>query len=420
MNNANAHGAGGFKIDPAMPEWTRWLEFYRSSGMAKLEARMLAAIANAKRSRQQWLNRLLLEILSSDCPLEDVEIQEHPGPRTVIAIRGEAVHALVWDVSFVVPSAVPPALPRAANVMAQKSAPAPAQDFKGDRRSLGDGEFDAIVERLEKRITRHDAEAGEQKDRRRSARRMEERLDDALAAVQENRRPDVDDASDLDISFVEDPNEAEQLVHVGKGPPMRVRAKTKLRARVRSIRDDPIGQMAKRKQLGKDADVLLAAAREWQKYHEASTLGAGSGLNPFREAVDGGGGAEIDLAKITEANKQLASVRKAIGVIPDLRILGVRLLEWVLADRLSLNKIAQVHFGVDASNRLKLSAHLQWCLQVTAVVFGQAAEKTGPRRRRDRFDRQAAPVDRFSHNEALSVAIHRADKLRESECRKRN
>lgn len=410
MNNEQA---SAFKIAPDMPEWTRWLDYYRTAGMAKLEARMLAAVANAKRTRRLWLNRLLLEILSSDCPLADVEIQEHPG-RTVIAMRGEPVHVCAMDVSFVVPSARPPALPCVSNIAVRKLAPAPAPDFKIERRSLGDGEFDAIVERLEQRAARRDGEIAEQKTRRRSMRRAEERLDEALAAAQENRRPDVDDASDLDVAFVEDPNEAEQLVNVGKGPPMRVRAKTKLRARVRSVRDDPIGQMYKRRQLGKDADVLLAAAREWQRYREVSTLGAGCGLNPFRESVDGGGGAEIDLAKITEANKQLATVRVAIGVLPELRILGARLLEWVLAQRLSLNQIAEVHFGV-AHQRLNLGKSLQQCLAVTATVFGLSAKKTGARRRRDEFDEQASAINLAQENDALAVAVHRAQKFRESE-----
>lgn len=431
MNNANAHDAGGFKIDPAMPEWTRWLEFYRLSGMAKLEARMLAAIVDADRARRRWLNRLLLEILSSDCPLEDVEIQKHHGasPRTVIAIRGEAVHVFITEVSFVVPSAVPPPLPRAANLTPQKSELA-EPEFKGERRSLGDGEFDAIVERLEKRAAASSEAVAEQKQRARRESVAERALAQALAAVLENRRPDVDDSL-LGVIIVPDPAEADSLVLIGRGPPMRIKnASAKLRVRVTSLRDDPIGRLAKHKRLGEgqERDDRLLAARSWQALYERAEIGGARGLDPSKDIVDGGMFLMPETDARLEAHDRLKELRKAIGFIPELRILGARLLEWVLGEKRNLIRgevrglddgllmpvadilAAELALTPLEKTQLSLSKHLANCLDVVAVELGIVPNpkiKTGPRREVDNFDKLA----RYSRSSELYAAVNEARHL---------
>jgi hypothetical protein len=52
----------------------------------------------AIQSRAAWLEALLAELLSSDIPSEDIEIQDHPDCRTVVCIRGVPRHEwkAVW------------------------------------------------------------------------------------------------------------------------------------------------------------------------------------------------------------------------------------------------------------------------------------------------------------------------------------
>jgi hypothetical protein len=410
MNEASDR-SGPHRVGPGSAAWDAWLAFYRSSGMEKIEARMHAVIADAMRARGKWLDALLLEILSSDRPLADVEIAEHADGRTVIAICGEPVHVFAYEVSYVVPSAMPPALPQARNLMA-KPAMAPVE-FARKRRSAGDGEFDAIVERLEQRGARYKAEIEEQRERRKAESRRDQILADALAAAREDRRPQVDGAEGLDVIAVGDPYEEQSLISVGCGPPMRVKnVRPKIRLRVVTLRDDPIGQLAKRGMLGKGdlRSHRLAAARCWQAYYEKAEIGGARAIE-YRERVNSGSFAMPETDQRLRAQRKLRKLRDAMGALEDLRILGSRLLTWVLADKLSLNTIAEMHFGTrnnGGRNRLPLLAALCECLDIIASEVGIAPDpkqKTGPRpRRRDAFDVLA----RAAKNPRLYDAINEA------------
>ena len=263
-----------FKIVPGTAAWDAWAEFYRSSGLDKIEARMMSAVADAQRARSQWLEKLLYEILCSDCPIDDVDLQKHEDGRIVIAIRRQACHEFCFAPSYVVPSELPPPLPTARNVT-RKPAPAPAIDF-GPRRSIEEGEQAMVADRYEQFVGRLEREMDERAARRSNQKQRERELTAALAACDSNRRPDVAEADDLDVIAVVDPNEAEALISVGCGAPMRIKnQRPKLGLRVVHLRDDPIGQLAKRGQLGKGQlrDDRLAAARRWQALYEKAEIG---------------------------------------------------------------------------------------------------------------------------------------------------
>jgi hypothetical protein len=398
---------GGYVVKPGTDAWRAWCIFYRTNGLQKIEARMLAAVADARRARSQWLERLLYEILCSDCPIDDVEVQGHADGRTVIAIRGQPCHVFRRECGFAVPSEFPPAPPAARNIT-KKPAAAAAIDF-GPRRSVGDGELDAVAERFEQFVGRLERELDERTERRRLDREREQRRELALAAVQSNQRPDVADADDLDVIAVVDPNEAEALIHVGRGAPMRLKnARPKMRLRVVALRDDPIGQLAKRGLLGKGElkTDRLAAARAWQAYYEKAEIGGARAIE-IRERVDGACFAMPETEQRLRAQQKLRELRDALGVLRDLRITGARLLTWILGDKLSLTKIAELHFGATCDggrNRLPLRERLCECLDTIAAELSITATAKGRRWRRDQFDRAA----RYADNPALHNAVRAA------------
>jgi hypothetical protein len=81
-----------------------------------------------------------------------------------------------------------------------------------------------------------------------------------------------------------------------------------------TYRDDPIGQMFKRKQLGKDGRILLQAARHYQTVTERLGIGKGRSPSDIREWVDGG---RLPASGVTDIQKdaaaQRAHWRKLIG-----------------------------------------------------------------------------------------------------------
>lgn len=56
-------------------------------------------VRRAAMSRAIWLEGILKNLLSTDMPTEDIEIQEHPDHRTVVAIRG--VPRYEWKIAFI-------------------------------------------------------------------------------------------------------------------------------------------------------------------------------------------------------------------------------------------------------------------------------------------------------------------------------
>jgi hypothetical protein len=177
---------------------------------------------------------------------------------------------------------------------------------------------------------------------------------------------------------------------------------------------------------GEERDDRLLAARIWQAYYERAEIGGARGLDPSKDIVDGGQFVMPETEQRLRAQEKLHELREAVGKIKELRILGSRLLTWVLGDKKTLTEVADI-LGIELELTpqeqacLSLAAHLRNCLDIVAGELGITtdASRIGPRRRRrDRYDRDAQAVDRHKKNPALQVAVHRAVKLRESECTK--
>lgn len=337
------------KIQPGTAEWKAWLEFHRGT---KNEARMLGCLGSAKhnRSARPWL----------------------------------------------APSRLPPKF----SVEKVTRAPLLAPISFPPRPGIGDGEFDAVAARLEAKSERDEGNATEQKRRHKLFGKSERKRELALASAQENRRPDIEDCDDLGVIRIEDPAESEQLVRVGRGQPMRVKVKAKLRERVVALRDDPIGQMAKRGQLGDgdESDLRLKAARQWQALHEAAEIGGARGIDPTRDIVDGGRYVEADTDQRLDAHRRLAEISRALGLVGD------RLVHWILGDKLNLATVANKLGRAGAMEQKVLGHRFRECLDTLANEFGLGGVGAGPRRRRDRFDELA----RFGYSAPLHEAVHRA------------
>jgi hypothetical protein len=309
---------------------------------------------------------------------------------------------------FFVVTEFPPDAPRPDRVT---KAPAPAPITFGEHRTPADGQVEAVAERLEAFEQRREDETAEQKKRRKLLGQHDAALERALDAARSNQRPQLEAAEDYDAIAVVDPHEAEELVLIGKGAPMRIkRVRPKMRLRVVALRDDPIGQLAKRHMLGRDEDRddRLLAARIWQAYYERAEIGGARGVDPSRDIVDGGQFAMPESDQRLRAQEKLHELRQALGFIDELRILGSRLLTWVLGDKKTLTEIAEIlgmEFALspEKQKQLSLAAHLRNCLDILAGELGLTTDgrRNGPRRRRDRYDLEAPAVRDLDHHAEL-------------------
>lgn len=172
--------------------------------------------------------------------------------------------------------------------------------------------------------------------------------------------------------------------------------------KVINLRDDPVGQMHKRGQLrdngAKDteeqrtkADTRLKAARRWQALFEQAVIGGAHGIDPGKDVVDGGSFSMPDTDRTTAAQALLDRLRDRLGMIAfesiHMRILGSRLVSWVLADKKTLKEVAGILGG--ELRLLGLGGHFRACLDKIAVELCIAADpkgRRGPQRDRDKHD----------------------------------
>lgn len=54
--------------------------------------------AAATRARMDWLEDVLAGLLSNGVRIDEIDVQEHPGNRTVVVVRGTPRYE--WSVSF--------------------------------------------------------------------------------------------------------------------------------------------------------------------------------------------------------------------------------------------------------------------------------------------------------------------------------
>jgi hypothetical protein len=119
-----------------------------------------------------------------------------------------------------------------------------------------------------------------------------------------------------------------------------------------AYRDDPIGQMYKRRQLGPNGRILLQAARHYQAVTERLGIGKGRSPSDLREWVDGG---RLPASGVTDIQKdaatQRAHWRKLVGMQ------AYRVLEAVLIDKHRLRK-AEVNHDRGMGKRATLAGRM--------------------------------------------------------------
>ena len=237
--------------------------------------------------------------------------------------------------------------------------------------------------------------------RQQRPRKAEAVLEAGLAAVIEGGEPRGIEALDhYGIVQVIDPNEQD--------------TKT-VRTKIVHLRDDPIGLLHKRRQLGdvEEARLRLAAAREWQRDYEAAEQGGSKAMDPTKEVVDGGG-AHLSLGNTDarlQAMERLGRIRKQIGLLKiitrwggEVRLLGSRLLIWVLGEKLNITGVAE-RLGYNR-NDAPWTRHLIDCLDVVAIEYGLSLNPKR-RTRRPRGDKHSASA-RYANNPELHRAVRRA------------
>ena len=225
-------------------------------------------------------------------------------------------------------------------------------------------------------------------------------LDEGLAAVREGREPHINgEVEHLGTLKVLDPHEPDS-----KSP----------RTKIVNLRDDPVGQLHKRGQLsdnGGNADIRLKAARRYQREYEKAEIGGARGIDMTKDVVDGGRFEMADTDSRLAAQATLNKLRRKMGILAmpttegaEVRILGSRLLAWVLGDKLPLCAVAE-RLGYDR-RRLPMLRHFTTCLDIVAIEFGisdNPQRKRGPKHVHDRFHDEAQFAD--------SPALHRATRL---------
>ena len=225
---------------------------------------------------------------------------------------------------------------------------------------------------------------GPNRARRKNVAVKEGSLDAALAMVRDRRTPYVNGSDDLGVLYVPDP-EAEN---------------SEVRAKVINLRDDPIGQMAKRGQLGNPADTTtrLAGARKWQVYYEHAEIGGAKAIDPSKPYIDGGAYVPPETDRRSAALAELKRLRPCLGMIGD------RLVTWVLGEKLNLVEVAAKLGYQSRMEKVVLGHEFRKYLDLLAVLFGMSHDEKGargPSRGRDRFDDLAG----WAHNPKLHAAV---------------
>ena len=342
------------EINPGSAEWQAWLAYHRGT---KTEMRMLACLVGTPRP---WLARSKMPPASPS------------------------------------PAAMRPSIPQVAGSWAPPAVHASAPE----------GRIDQIVERMEVAEIRNAKENETEKRRRKKAKHSDDTLEQALEAAKINRTPYVNGVENLGVLKVADPLEEQEIIRAGRGHFTVKKKNAPLRERVVSLRDDPVGRMAKRGQLGPpdERDVGLKAARHWQQFCEQSEIGFASGIDTTRDVVDCSHVPKIDTDQRLMAVEQLKRLSRALGQEGD------NLVRRVLAEKLELKQIAVMMGMIGISKKMdeKVLDRLAWrfreCLATIAKHLGYVVETPGRRSPRDRH----AAISRFVGNTELDRAARRA------------
>ncbi len=349
------------EINPGSPEWQAWLAHHRGT---KTEMRMLLCLGGKTKS-------------------------------------GDVIPPRPW----LAVSRLPPSPPSPAGVT--RTCPQTAASLLPlVHASAPEGRIDQIVERMEVAEIRNAKENETEKRRRKKAKHSDDTLEQALEAAKINRTPYINGVENLGTLRVPDPLEEQEIIRAGRGHFTIKKKNAPLRERVVSLRDDPVGRMAKRGQLGPpdERDVGLKAARHWQQFCEQSEIGFASGIDTTRDVVDCSHVPKIDTDQRLMAVEQLKRLSRALGQEGD------NLVRRVLAEKLELKQIAVMMGMIGISKKMdeKVLDRLAWrfreCLATIAKHLGYVVETPGRRSPRDRH----AAISRFVGNTELDRAARRA------------
>jgi hypothetical protein len=158
---------------------------------------------------------------------------------------------------------------------------------------------------------------------------------------------------------------------------------------LKSLRDDPLGRMAKRHQI---SDAQEQAGLVWQRDYEAAEIGGVKAIDTTKESVDGRRFVDPFDDRHKQANKRLAQYRLWLGET------DFGIVEQLLGKRMFMDAVA-VSRGMDAtpdSRDMKyLARRFRDALDKLAFKLGLKETKAyqiGPRRPKDHFDDLAEKV----------------------------
>ncbi len=159
----------------------------------------------------------------------------------------------------------------------------------------------------------------------------------------------------------------------------------RLRPRVVSLKDDPVGKMAKLGRLGlaNDRDVRLMAARKWEELYKIA--GGKCALDPFADIIDGGRGDNIDTRRL-DAVKSLSQAAQRLGMRNE------NLIYHLLGEGISLEEYLErggMLTGSAKRRQKAIDTYMQIvrdCLDDLATVFHYRVVAGAARRHTDRFD----------------------------------
>lgn len=312
----------------------------------------------------------------------------HRGTKTELTMalcRHEARPFYAW-------SEFPPERARGDRVSARKMVDVPKPLV--ERPVVNDGDVEQIGERLERKAERDQAEQLVDESRDKKTAREAIAFWRATEAVLIGQSPNLEGLDDIGVRYIDDPSELRR----GRKP-------KPLRAKLVNLRDDPVGQMAKRCQIEPEQ---LNAARSWQALHDvAASVGGSRGIDPSAMKVDGG---RFSTEPITDV--QMASMRRLEQLDRMLGSEGSMLVRRILGDRLTIAQTAAALGGSFYTKRQqqrrvnRLGDRFREALDRLVTVMG--VEIAGARRSIPKHERGIADVARYADNPPLYRAVREA------------
>jgi hypothetical protein len=256
-------------------------------------------------------------------------------------------------------------------------------------------DIDAIAIRVEARVALDEAEAEAAHDLAKKRAKASTASGRAFRAVIEGGAPSLKGLPDFGVKRIVDPFEAAE-VRNGKRDPVTLKVRTKLT----SLRDDPVGRMERRNQI---TPLQCEAARVYQGWLAAAEIGGARGIDPTRERVDGGlGCCDPNTDARARALKALHRVDVQLGVY------GAQLARRVLGDKMEIKRVAEAQGNASAAECERLGWRFREVLTTMIDAAGLATQGKSNRVTRD----QHAELAKLAHSPELHRAAVAAKPLR--------